>query len=109
MVPSITSVKLCGGILVAIPTAIPEVPFINKLGTRVGKTVGSFKVSSKFNCRSTVSLSISAIKSSEILRIRASVYLIAAGLSPSTDPKLPCPSTNKYRKLHSCAIRTIVS
>ena len=25
-----TSVKLCGGILVAIPTAIPEEPFTNK-------------------------------------------------------------------------------
>ena len=38
---SMTSIKLCGGILVAIPTAIPEEPLANKLGTRVGKTVGS--------------------------------------------------------------------
>ena len=49
MVPPITSVRLCGGILVAIPTAIPEAPLINNPGTRVGRTVGSFKVSSKFN------------------------------------------------------------
>ena len=47
-VPLITSVKLCGAIFVAIPTAIPEAPFTNKLGIRVGKTVGSCKVSSKF-------------------------------------------------------------
>ena len=49
MVPSTTSVKLWGGILVAIPTAIPEAPLINNPGTRVGKTVGSSNVSSKFN------------------------------------------------------------
>ena len=89
VIPFITSVRLCGGMLVAIPTAIPEAPLINKFGILFGKTVGSFKLSSKFNCRSTVSLSISANRSSEIFCILASVYLIAAGLSPSTDPKLP--------------------
>ena len=73
----------------AIPTAIPDAPLIRRFGTLVGSTVGSLSVSSKFNCRSTVSFSMSAIKSSEIFRIRASVYLIAAGLSPSTDPKFP--------------------
>ena len=31
-VPSIISPKLCGGILVAIPTAIPPAPFTSKLG-----------------------------------------------------------------------------
>ena len=49
IVPLTTSDKLCGGILVAIPTAIPEAPLINKLGTRVGNTVGSLSVSSKFS------------------------------------------------------------
>ena len=39
--PSITSDKLCGGILVAIPTAIPPAPFINKLGNLEGSTEGS--------------------------------------------------------------------
>ena len=48
-VPSITSVKLWGGIFVAIPTAIPEAPLTNKAGILVGKTVGSFNVSSKFS------------------------------------------------------------
>ena len=47
--------------------------------------------------------------SSEIFFILASVYLIAAGLSPSTEPKLPWPSTSKYLKLQSCAILTIAS
>ena len=36
----ITSVKLCGGILVAIPTAIPLEPFTNKLGNLLGRTTG---------------------------------------------------------------------
>jgi hypothetical protein len=35
--------------IVAIPTAIPVAPFINNVGTRVGITFGSYKVSSKFN------------------------------------------------------------
>ena len=31
--PSTISFKLCGGILVAIPTAIPEVPFKRRKGS----------------------------------------------------------------------------
>ena len=45
-VPLITSPKLCGGILVAIPTAIPPAPFTRRLGNCAGKTEGSFSVSS---------------------------------------------------------------
>jgi hypothetical protein len=44
-----------------------------------------------------------------ILVIRASVYRIAAALSPSTDPKFPCPSTSMCRIEKSCAKRTIAS
>ena len=44
--PSMTSVKLCGGMLVAIPTAIPDAPLTNKLGKRAGKTAGSLSVPS---------------------------------------------------------------
>ena len=40
-IASITSTKLWGGILVAIPTAIPVEPLISKLGIRAGKTAGS--------------------------------------------------------------------
>ena len=39
--PSIISPKLCGGMLVAIPTAIPPAPLTNRLGYFAGKTVGS--------------------------------------------------------------------
>ena len=45
-VPLIISPKLCGGILVAIPTAIPPAPFTNRFGYCAGRTVGSFSVSS---------------------------------------------------------------
>ena len=41
-----TSAKLCGGILVAIPTAIPVAPLTNKLGIRAGSTSGSCSVES---------------------------------------------------------------
>ena len=34
---------------VAIPTAIPDAPFTNSAGILVGRTVGSLRVSSKFN------------------------------------------------------------
>ena len=36
-----TSPGLCGGILVAIPTAIPPAPFTSILGNSAGKTDGS--------------------------------------------------------------------
>ena len=45
-VPSIISPKLCGGILVAIPTAIPPAPFTRRFGYWAGKISGSFSVSS---------------------------------------------------------------
>ena len=35
-----TSVKLCGGMFVAIPTAIPEDPLTRSVGIFVGKTSG---------------------------------------------------------------------
>ena len=87
--PFIISVRLCGGILVAIPTAIPSEPLIKRVGTVVGKTDGSFSVSSKFTVQSTVSLSRSFSISLDSLVILDSVYLIAAALSPSTEPKFP--------------------
>ncbi|OPZ49524.1 MAG: hypothetical protein BWY92_01397 [Firmicutes bacterium ADurb.BinA052] len=40
--PSITSTRLWGGILVAMPTAIPDEPFTRSWGNRDGKTSGSF-------------------------------------------------------------------
>ncbi len=80
----------------AIPTAIPEDPFTRRFGKRQGSTSGSFNDSSKLGVKSTVSLSMSARRLRDILAIRASVYLIAAGGSPSIEPKFPCPSIRMY-------------
>ena len=38
---SITSPRLCGGILVAMPTAMPPAPLTRRLGKRAGSTTGS--------------------------------------------------------------------
>ena len=89
---STSSPRLCGGMLVAIPTAMPVAPFIRRLGTRLGRTTGSCSDWSKLGTNATVSLSMSASSSSAIRDKRASVYRIAPGGSPSTLPKLPCPS-----------------
>ena len=107
IIPSHTSFRLCGGIFVAIPTAIPVAPFKRRLGSFAGSTVGSSRLSSKFFLKSMVFLFISASNSSVIFAILASVYLIAAASSPSTEPKFPCPSTSSYLMLKSCAILTI--
>ena len=40
---------------------------------------------------------------------RTSVYRMAAGGSPSTEPKLPWPSTSGRRMENSCAMRTSAS
>ena len=45
-IPSITSPKLCEGMLVAIPTAMPVPPFTNKLGMDAGRTSGSTELPS---------------------------------------------------------------
>ena len=104
-----TSRKLCGGMFVAIPTAIPEAPLTRRFGNLAGSTVGSLKVSSKFNDQSTVSWSRFASISSATLLSLASVYLMAAGGSLSILPKFPCPSTNGIRTVKSCASLTIAS
>ena len=49
-----TSRMLCGGISVAIPTAMPVAPLSSTLGTREGSTSGSFNVPSKLLPQSTV-------------------------------------------------------
>ncbi|MNL69302.1 hypothetical protein D3C87_1941480 [compost metagenome] len=46
MQPSMTSVRLCGGMLVAMPTAIPPAPLTSRLGKRAGTTDGSLIVPS---------------------------------------------------------------
>ena len=39
-----TSLKLCGGMLVAMPTAIPETPLTSRFGNWAGRTIGSSAV-----------------------------------------------------------------
>ncbi len=73
MSPSTTSLRLWGGMLVAIPTAIPDEPFTSRFGTLVGSTTGSWSDSSKFGVKSTVSFSMSANSSCAILARRVSV------------------------------------
>ena len=41
MQPSITSPRLCGGMLVAMPTAMPPAPLTSRFGKRAGRTDGS--------------------------------------------------------------------
>ena len=44
--PSMTSPRLCGAMLVAIPTAMPVPPLTSKFGNAAGKTDGSMSRSS---------------------------------------------------------------
>ncbi len=74
IVASTTSPMLCGGMLVAMPTAMPPVPFTSRFGKRAGKTSGSVLLSSKLGPKSTHSLSMSARSSIAILESFASVY-----------------------------------
>ena len=41
MVASMISSRLCGGMLVVMPTAMPVDPFISRFGRAEGRTVGS--------------------------------------------------------------------
>ena len=49
-----TSRRLCGGMSVAMPTAMPEVPFRSRFGSRAGRNTGSSSVPSKLAVQSTV-------------------------------------------------------
>ena len=67
-VASMTSLRLCGGMFVAMPTAMPPEPLTSRFGTRDGRTVGSSFESSKFGTKSTHSLSMSVRSSTAMLR-----------------------------------------
>ena len=107
---STNSPRLCGGIDVAIPTAMPCAPLRRRKGSLAGSTVGSRSEPSKLSAKSTVSIATSASSASFArLASRHSVYRIAAGGSGSIEPKLPWPSTSGARSEKSCAIRTSAS
>ena len=80
--------------LVAMPTAIPLAPLTRRFGSSEGITTGSRTPGTfaKFGPKSTVSFSMSSTRLMATEVMRASVYRYAAGGSPSTEPKLPCPS-----------------
>ena len=107
--PSITSPGLCGGILVAIPTAIPVVPFMRRFGRVAGRTRGSFSLSSKFGPNGTRPLSRFSSIVIAVFDSLASVYRIAAAPSPSIEPKFPCPSTSGSESEYSSVICTSAS
>ena len=71
---------------------------------------GSIRVSSKFGDKiNSLLINVTLDSSSESLLRRASVYLYAAGGSPSSEPKFPCPSIIGILRENVCAILTIVS
>jgi hypothetical protein len=41
-VASMTSLRLCGGMLVAMPTAMPAEPLASRFGNLAGRTTGSW-------------------------------------------------------------------
>ena len=53
-----TSRRLCGGMLVAMPTAMPADPLMRRFGILLGRTSGSFVDSSKFGTSRTVSVDV---------------------------------------------------
>ena len=71
---STTSPRLWGGMLVAMPTAMPEEPLTSRFGCREGRTTGSSRRPSKFSRNSTVSSSMSSSISVARSASRASVY-----------------------------------
>ena len=54
IVASTTSFKLCGGMSVAMPTAIPEAPLSKTFGILDDRNLGSISVPSKLGPQSTV-------------------------------------------------------
>ena len=94
--------------LVAMPTAIPCEPLTSRLGTRAGSTTGSWRRWSYVGMKSTVSRSRSSSISEATYESRASVYRIAAGGSPASEPKFPCLSISTSRIIHFWARRTSV-
>jgi hypothetical protein len=43
MTASVTSRRLCGGMFVAMPTAMPDEPLTSRLGNRAGRTVAIWR------------------------------------------------------------------
>ena len=90
IVASMTSLILCDGISVSIPTAIPDVPFSKITGSFDGNITGSNKDPSKLGCQSTVPDFNSEISRFAKLVNFDSVYRMAANdFGSSCEPQLP--------------------
>jgi hypothetical protein len=63
---SITSPRLCGGMLVAMPTAMPPAPLTSRLGKRAGRTPARARSRRSWSWKSTVSLSMSSSSASRL-------------------------------------------
>ena len=73
MAASHTSPALCGGMLVAMPTAMPAAPLASRFGNAPGSTVGSFSTPSYVGRKSTASSSMPARRVCATSVSRASV------------------------------------
>ena len=83
--PCTTSRRLCGGMRVAIPTAIPDAPFTSRCGIRAGRTVGSSREPSNVGFVSMVSNARSARKTEDVRASRRhSVYLQTSKIAQHT-------------------------
>mmetsp|Transcript_12608 Transcript_12608/g.17980 ORF Transcript_12608/g.17980 Transcript_12608/m.17980 type:complete len:302 (+) Transcript_12608:1604-2509(+) len=110
MEASMSSLRLCGGTLVAIPTAIPAHPLRRRRGSLAGRTMGSISFPSKLGMKSTVSRCTSCSRASDATLVRRhSVYRMAAAGSLSMEPKFPWPSMRSVPVEKSWARRTNAS
>ena len=94
MQPSTTSRRLCGGTLVAMPTAMPADAVDQEIRKRRGKNrrlFGRLVVVRREIDGLFVEIRHHVVGERLQPRFR---YRMAAGGSPSIDPKLPCPSTS---------------
>ena len=94
MLALMSSLKLCGSILVERPTAIPSAPWASNSGNLTGRETGSFLRPSYESCQLVILGLYTTSKAN--LESLASIYLEAAALSPvSVFPQFPCVSINK--------------
>ena len=93
MIALTTSRRLCGGMFVAMPTAMPDEPLTTRFGMPAGSTVGSS--SAIVEVRDEVDGVLVDVRQ-HLHRDRHQPRLRCSGTpprgSPSTEPKFPWPS-----------------
>ena len=106
-----------------MPTAMPLDPLTSRFRGSLARQNGGLHQPSRRSspCESTVSNLMSSSSATAAAVMRASVYRIAAGGSPSMDPKLPCLSISRQRVFqfwpmidqggidHRLAVRVVVA